>query len=148
MPSLNGVISKHGPILRVSIGISRSHMEAMVKRKEVPPMNTSGEFLVDTGASTTNIDGRIIKSLGLKPRSHCPVHTPSTGQTPSMMPEYDVSMIIRNEVPDTPSMIHEDVRAIGSDFSAQKIDGLIGRDILGDCTLIYNGPNQTFTLRY
>lgn len=33
-----------------------------------------------------------------------------------------------------------------ADFSAQNIDGLLGRDVLAQCLLVYSGPDNAFML--
>jgi len=39
-------------------------------------------------------------------------------------------------------------RVLLDTFSGQRIDGLLGRDVLAACLLIYDGPGQSFTLSF
>jgi hypothetical protein len=112
------------------------------------PQPTSGLFLVDTGASQTVIDTALLSPLGLVPTGSVPIHTPSTGTTPQNCNQYDVMLLVPPQSAGQMAWVVEAMPAIESDFSAQSIHGLIGRDLLGAAVLVYNGPAGHFTLAY
>jgi hypothetical protein len=74
------------------------------------------------------------------------VLTPSTGVQPHEAAEYDVSLSIAH--PDLE--IHfPRVLAIASIFDPREgAQGMIGRDVLDVCVLVYNGLLKTFTLAF
>jgi len=63
------------------------------------------------------------------------------------MDQYDVGLAIFGRREDPP-LIHRTIPVIGTDLSAQGIDALVGRDVLKDCVLVYNGGTGTFTLAF
>ncbi len=61
------------------------------------------------------------------------------------MMQFDVAIFMVNNV------THRAFTAVPvatAPMKAQGIDGLLGRDILNDCLLIYSGPEKTFTLSF
>jgi hypothetical protein len=112
------------------------------------PTWVSGIFLLDTGASITSVDTTLVAPLGLAPTGSVLVHTPSTGQTPQSFNQYDVMLIIPGQTTQHAPWVIEAMPVMESDFSAQNIQGLIGRDVLARAVLIHNGPASQFTLAY
>lgn len=121
--------------------------QALKASGAILPAHTSGTFLVDTGASNTVIDTTIIAPLGLTPTGAVMCHTPSTGQVAQAFNQFDVMIVIPG--PGTSqAWIIEALPVMESDFSAQGIQGLIGRDMLDRALLIYNGPANHFSIAY
>jgi hypothetical protein len=114
-----------------------------VKAGRTPPQIVTARLLVDTGASHTCLDCAVIQKLGLIPTGQISVHTPTTGGTAQAINQYDVALLIQ---------AHGTLKSfltlpVGeSDFSAQAIDGLLGRDVLAQCLLLYSGPDNVFML--
>jgi hypothetical protein len=116
----------------------------------------TGRFLVDTGANVTVVDPTLIAPLGLTPKNFMPVATPTTGQAPPLRPVYDVQIVLQASV--TPRIaqlgplgVMPHLRAlsiVATDMKSQGIDGLIGRDILDNVLLVYNGLTGTYTLSW
>lgn len=73
------------------------------------------------------------------------MRTPSTGTNLHACTTYDVSLSIVHK---TSQLFLDDLPIFESDFSGQGIDGLLGRDVLASCLLIYDGPGQSFTLAF
>ena len=111
--------------------------------------------MLDTGASQTCVDPIIIKNLGLTPTGVSLMQTPSTNGIPAYCNTYDIQLTI------PPSILPSEVlnpalnmpyirilNVIEASLSQQGISGLIGRDVLKECLLIYNGRVEGFTLSW
>ena len=116
------------------------------------PKPFQARALVDTGASCTCVDPEVLIALGLSPTGSTPMHTPSTGDAPVDVDQYDVGLIIPPAVQGQPPLVFGTVPVAASKFfQAQGIHALIGRDILRHCVLHYNGglgPTGHFTIAF
>ena len=101
--------------------------------------------LIDTGASSSCIDGSIVHRLGLEPRDLIEIHTPSTMGVPVLRNTYDISIIFGEGQPDPRTYTLEIVE---TELLDQGFLLLVGRDILNRCVFHYDGPNWIFELRY
>lgn len=146
MPCINLPIQSGGPLVQVYIGVSVPRQKALTAASLPIPSAVSGTFLIDTGASCTCVDPTLIAALGIPPTGSIPIQTPSTQGTPCHCNQYDVMLFI----PDSAQAGHlvEAMPIIETPLSNQGIDGLIGRDVLDRCVLIYNGSNNQYTLTY
>ena len=146
MPSVNLQITPiGGPLIDLLVGISAPRTKALTDAGLPVPAPVSTRFLVDTGASNTRVDPAILSQLSLTPTGSIPIHTPSTGGTPAMCNQFDISLSIPHPC------LNRRFPAIAvteANLSAQGIQGLLGRDILANCLLIYNGEANTFTLSF
>lgn len=144
MPSINQQIVEHGPLIEVYVGVSTPHRDALVKAQAPVPPAILCRLLVDTGASCTCVDPDITKQLNLSPRGSVSVHTPSTGAgNTHTCAQYDVSLML---VHSSFRRVFTAIPVLASSLSHQGIDGLLGRDVLSKCLLVYNGELQFFTL--
>jgi len=112
----------------------------------VPPP-ISIQALVDTGASGTCVDSKILTALGLTPTGKAQVTTMTTGKSVHHADEYDASVVISAATGQSPLRVHG-IPIMSVDFTAQPIGAVIGRDVLGLCVLIYDGARGTFTVAY
>lgn len=147
MVHFSNVVSPNGPLLTVLVGVStQRHARLIASGQPAPPMQ-SALMLVDTGATNTNLCSSILSHFNLSPTGEVAVLTPSTGSIPHKACTYDVSFgIIGRTSADTHFL--PAVRVVASDFTAQGIHGLIGRDILSRARLTYSGPDQFFYLSF
>jgi hypothetical protein len=136
-----------GPVLTALLGVSQAKREALQTAGQAIPPIIPMRALVDTGASATCIEAGLLARLGLTPTGNILVHTPTTGQTAAPADQYDVSLLIP-AVHGAPLFHRPAVAVTAHDFTAHGIHALIGRDILGDCLLVYNGTQKTFTIAY
>lgn len=136
-----------GPMVDAFIGVSSGRSAALQQAGQPIPAPQRIRALIDTGASGSCVDPMIVNALGIQPTGTVPVNTPTTGMTPVVCNQYDVSIIIPPpkgipfQVPTTAVTEHEF-------FAAQGFHALIGRDILARCLLIYNGQLNLFTLAW
>ena len=126
-----------GPILQVSLTIEQSAGKGLVAQGKTVPTPRSGLALIDTRASSTCVDEQAAKDLGL------PVIDVANMQSASHEKHscnvYPVQII-------TPIVTLNAPRAMGAALASQGLLVLIGRDVLQNCNLFYNGPAGQFTL--
>ncbi len=148
MPSIHLPIGPQGAVLLVGVGVSKPRQDALkLAGHTVPPM-VSGQFLLDTGASTTCIDPNLISSLGIPQTGVVSIQTPSTNGAPHSCGQYDVMLLIPGMDQSKPGLHIDAIPIIETPLSTQGISGLIGRDVLDRCVLVYNPEINFFTLSY
>jgi hypothetical protein len=143
VPHVTITLTNGTPLLDVAIGVSQPRQSALVAAGQQVPAPMLARLLVDTGASHTCLDHTVITRLGLTQTGTVLTHTPTTGTAPQTMPQYDASI----------TLLHTNLtRTFGavpvsaSNFMPQGFQGLLGRDILKECMLIYSGPDNAFML--
>ena len=147
MPSINIQVGFSGPLVNANIGISIPRQNALAAAgMPIPPL-VQGQFLIDTGASSSCVDSGLIAKLGLTPTGSVNIHTPSTNGVTHSCNQYDVMLFIPGENSGTGCLI-EAIGVIETSLSTQCIDGLIGRDLLDRWTCVYNGSANMFTICY
>jgi hypothetical protein len=134
-----------GPLLDVVIAVTDSREQALKLAGETVPNPVVARVLVDTGASHTMIEESVLKPLALTPTGSIGCHTPTTAGKPKQMSLYDVKLTIPAP---RGSRIFAAMPISAGDGSLipQGIHGLLGRDVLKDCVLVYNGELGIFTL--
>lgn len=144
MPTVNGtIVPGLGPLIDIWVGLSAPRCRALKDAGQTPPTPVRVRALLDTGASGTCVDEQVIAPLHLVPTGMIHMHTPSTAGTPHLCPQYDIGVGI-SAAPDF-HMMRFTLPILAVALRAQNIDALIGRDLLDDTTLIYNGPAKSFT---
>lgn len=132
-------LQRDGPLVEVDIAVG-SHAEAAMQDagQDVPaPVGVHG--LIDTGASSSVVREGIPGALDLHPVGVTRINTPSSTDVPCS--EYLVRFVFPNDV------IFE-TTAIEAPLQGQRIECLIGRDVLARAVLIYNGYTELFTLSF
>jgi hypothetical protein len=100
-------------------------------------------MLIDTGAGMTCLCKTVIAQLGLQPTGSIGIHTPSTQGVTHQCSTYDADLTF----PTAPTLRHiAALPLVESDFSAQGIQGLIGRDVLKIFRMTYSGPDSLLLL--
>ena len=137
MPHSAFPITPQGPLIQMLVGVSGPRKQALLAAGQAVPAAIAAHLLVDTGASGTSIDKSIISQLGIPATGSVNIHTPSTGSTPLQCSMYDVELAIagghNQHIPLMP--------VVESDFSAQGIQGLLGRDFLQYGRMMYCGDH-------
>lgn len=147
MPCINVGIGHGGPLLLVYVAVSAPRAQALQAANQPIPPPVSGTFLLDTGASATCADPALLAGLMLQPTGRVGISTPTTAGQPHFCDQFDVSIFIPGSAPSTGHLIPA-MPIVATHLRSQGIDGLIGRDVLKDCTLIYNGTAGLITLAY
>ena len=145
MPHLNIQIGPLGPVMDVVASVSQPRSQALVVAGQSVPTPIVIRALVDTGASCTCIDPNILVSLGLSPTGSVSVHTPSTGNQAVNQDQYDVSLTFLHS---KLSFNIASIPVVASNLQIQGIDALLGRDILNDFLLVFDGQLGVFTIGF
>lgn len=143
MPILNAPIGPHGPVIDIFVGISKKREELLQAKGLTIPPRVSIKALIDSGATSTCIDLRVIRSLGISPTDVTFINTPSTSTSPHACNCFDVSI----EIPcgKVTGRI-KNLRVLEVDLDHSPFDGLIGQDILSKSLFVYDGRGGTLTL--
>lgn len=147
MPHFTQAIQRAGPLLQLYVAVSLPRENALKAANQAipPPLQIFG--LVDTGASNTSIDDDVVISLGLTPTGSTLIHTPSTGSNPAARSTYDVRIIIPGAAGSNSYTLRA-LPATQASLKAQGFHALVGRDILSQCLLVYDGLANTFSLAF
>jgi len=145
MPHLTLPVTSDGPVVELIVGISTAREAALKLAGKPRPSPIILRCLIDTGATGTCLDSGAIGPLGLSPTGTTPITTPSTGKTPHTCETFDVGITFYH--PDS-SRFFGTVPIVALDFSAQPIDGLLGRDVLANCLFVYDGAAKTFSIAF
>lgn len=133
-------------MLSAGIGVSESRRTLIAAAGRTPPPPQFGRALVDTGASSSVVDSALILPLGIAPSSYALVHTPSTDGKPAQQPVFDVSIWLYHAA--TRHFMERSFPVMGANLRSQGIDILLGRDLLGECLLVYDGPERRFCIAF
>jgi hypothetical protein len=152
MPIIALPIDPDGAFVQICIHLSAPKIQALQQANQPLPPPVVAKGLIDTGAACTAIDLTIVQQLGLAPTGMVPIVTPSTGASPHLANQYDVSVAFAQ----SPGLgllpvvhpIHFVLPVIEVDLSAQGFEALIGRDVLERCLLVYHGATKQFSLSY
>lgn len=87
----------------------------------------------------------MLQNLGLTPTGTTPILTPSTGGQPVDAAQYDVSLFLFHQ---KATMRLGTVAVIESELEVQGFQVLVGRDVLENCLLVYDGQTGIFTLAF
>jgi hypothetical protein len=146
MPHISQAISPRGPLLQFLVGVSRPRLDALTTAGQSVPTSIPITGLIDTGASCTCIDTSILRQLAIPSTGNTQVHTPSTQiDVPHVANLYDISLVLLH--PLVTRTFHA-LPVMESQLSHQGIQALIGRDILANCLLTYDGSARNFCLAF
>jgi predicted aspartyl protease len=136
-----------GPQLQLFVGTSGPRQQALQQAGQTVPQPQLIIGLVDTGASTTAIDPGVIQALGVQPTGSMAILTPSTGATPAQANTYDVALVIPLGASGMTFTIPA-IQIFEAALSIQGIKALIGRDVLSNSLLVYDGRSNLFSFAF
>ena len=131
-----------GPALAVEITARADFAAAEPAEIGASPRRHIGLALIDTGASFTSVDEAPLHALGLRPKAFTDVATPS-----SVRVERPVYACVLS-FPGTPLPPIPFNEVVASNLAGFGVAALIGRDVLADCQLVYNGLEGFWTLAF
>ncbi len=148
MPHFTITFTQGAPIINLAIAVSAARRAALQAANVPIPALQWVRGLVDTGASHTCVDPSVFQTLGLQPTGSVPMHTPSTAGVPMAADTYDVGITIPS-TPASPPFQRPNMQVSAADLlSSQGFHVLLGRDILAQCVMTYNGSMQLLTIAY
>ncbi len=147
MPHMTDKLSRLGAIADFEISVSRPRRDALVRAGKPLPTGHVIRGLIDTGASRTCVDSCVLADLDLKPTGVVSIRTPSTGKSAHQAKEFDVSITLLHPKASS-NILTLPVIESDLDDGAYGYQVLVGRDILGMCLFIYDGPSASFTLSF
>ena len=100
-----------------------------------------GLALIDTGASITAVDEAVLQGLGLNATSVIEVEVPG-GNAPRLLYECDITLS------GTPIPVLPLNTVVGIGLAHLGYSALIGRDLLRQFQLVYNGAEGFWTLAF
>jgi len=138
-------VRANGLLVEASIGLSAARLEQYYKLgREVPPA-VNVTLMVDTGADTTMLGEQIFRTLDLQPTGQARIHTSTSGVQGEPCDTYDVSLAIKNRANEAIWTV-QPIEVLARPLIGQSIDGMIGRDLLNQCVLEYDGPRKVFRI--
>ena len=130
-----------GPRLLIKIAISGSLASIYGKQSREIPQPIEGYALFDTGASITSVDEKVLIRLGLAPVGRVNISTASDTRATNI---YACAM----NFPGNPLPDLELSFVAGAELQNMGYVALIGRDIMRDMVLIYDGPGARVTFAF
>lgn len=143
-------LTETGAILQVTIGIPVALEQFCLKNAIPIPPPVSGYALIDTGASASAVHEQIFTDFGVQPIDHIPMSTPHTKDK--------FSFVYPSKIQFPGLNLHNDpvlsmMRVVGCELKWTTFDGkeiimLMGRDLLKNFLMVYNGVQSDVTLAY
>jgi predicted aspartyl protease len=131
-----------GPLLAVRVAVAASEVPARIAKGDViqPPMQVTA--LVDTGSDTTCVSARVIHHLALTPFAAATTTT-AGGSVPVDLYNIDIDLLTLSyaELASFKTLMVSSIA-----HPLDRVETLIGRDILERMSLHYDGPGGCFTL--
>jgi hypothetical protein len=111
-------------------------------------VQVEAKALIDTGAEITCFDRKMIEELDLPFKGYFLANAPAL-QERTFAEQYDVSLTIlrRSSNPDG-HLIISDLAVMELPLGMVGYQVLIGRDILDQCSFLYDGIERIFALKY
>jgi hypothetical protein len=132
------------PIIELYVGINPEEIQSRKERNDPIPATISVRALIDTGCSQTCIEERVLIGLGLIPVGETLFRTPSIGPQPISAYEYAVEIASNEE---TVAILASNLRVVGvQDLGGPQVEALLGRDVLNECLMVYDGPARHLSL--
>lgn len=128
-----------GPRLIIEIHVPPVLANYLTQRGQPVPAPISGDALLDTGASISAVETNVISQLRVNPIGITSVHTPGGVVQQNLHP-------IRFVFPAIGMLTIDFNAVIGSNLQPQGIIALVGRDVLSNCLLVYNGPAGMYSI--
>lgn len=140
-----GTLTTDGPLIPVEIGIPTALEQWCVANNSPIPAPAVGFALLDTGASISGVHEPLLTQMNVQPVDSIPVSTPSGNGRCSIYPAQLAFPAL--------NVTRYSVRLAGNQLNWTASDGknvimLLGRDILFQFLMVYNGPMHSVTLAF
>lgn len=142
-------LQQAGPLVPVQVGIATRVAGLLQKANVAVPAPSTGLALIDTGASVSGVDKRVVSALGLLPIGVQKVFTAKGADQQSVY-------AAKFSFPGTNLPGIEFGQLLGVDLADQRIQlvgnqpliAILGREILSKFIMIYHGPRGQYTLAF
>jgi hypothetical protein len=133
-------------LVEVVVGLNTAQVQAMQAAGQPIPPFVRLHALIDTGTDVTAVTPAALAPLGLTPSGTVQTIT-AAGMV--VVNYYEVSLTILRPGPAFAPGLARGMWTI-TEFlhSAPGLDVLVGMDVVSECLLIVDGPNQYFTLAW
>jgi hypothetical protein len=131
-------LTTHGPVVKAEIytdEIAFLHQKNALA--SVP--HAKVKLLVDTGSNISGIDTKLVQKLALTPYAEV-AKVDGVGGV-HHIEKY--RCVLFTQIFGSKGL---PLDVVGGDFSRSPYDGIIGRDVLQYCRLLYDGPGNRFTI--
>lgn len=134
-------LQRGGPLIPIQVEMpSAVTLEHAKSQKEIP-FPITGFALLDTGASRTCVDESVLLGLDLSPSGAANIATPS-GRSRRLR------YFAKLSFPDCPLPDRYPIEVTGVDLRSRSYIALIGRDLMRDMLVIYDGPGARVTFAF
>lgn len=130
-----------GPTIPVAVSLVKEHVDYLTKVGQPLPKAVTGLALIDTGATLCMVDVTVIQDLGVPPSGVTNI-VGATGA--GNQPTYPASL----SFPGTPIPPIAFTDFVGGNLKAAGIIAILGRNILKQFVLVYNGPGGFVSLSF
>ena len=138
-----------GPFLQVLVHVPSALAALLSSQNQVVPPPQPGLALIDTGASGTCVHEPILTGLGLSPIGST---TSGTAAGPTQHDLYAVRLEFNADGIDrefnSVAAVDLSGQFVNLNTGNQPIVALIGRDVMQDWLLVYNGPLGVITIAH
>ncbi len=115
----------------------------LTSQGETIPSPATGFALIDTGATRSCVDSRIISDLGVNPIGVVSLGTANGLSQHNLYPAKFRFPVTKFDI-EFSSVVGVDL--MGQSIGKLQMIALIGRDVLSHCLLVYNGAQGNFSL--
>ena|ERR1700733_4083619 len=129
-----------GPVFEAEIAIPFALQQTLIASNKPVNPPVRGRALIDTGATLSAVDDSVMTKLGVPPVGLIQLGTAGGQQMANLYPAKFTLFVAGG------SFSFESPRATGVQMTGQPYIALIGRDVLANVTLIYNGGLGVITI--
>jgi hypothetical protein len=144
MPRIQRAIDADGAVINVEVGVGAVDEAKMRSKNLTVPLPFVTTALIDTGATRTTIHPMIVRALQLLPLGFEFVWTAGpTGPIQATVARYDATLTLGGYPTPRFSVLAAEVVP-----ATPTVLVILGRDILNECSLLFDGKAKSFTLSF
>jgi hypothetical protein len=137
------MIGSDGAVIDLAVAVGPTWQQQIAAQRTPAPSPITVRALIDTGADLSVVHPHILQQLGGRATGKVRIRRPGAGGGFRLAALSDVEFAIGGV---SHGALWISTRVIGVAPSTPTVLALVGRDVLGHCTLFYNGPRGELTL--